>query len=212
MTDNTGISRGYLTAAKAVSIAFHPLAMPTYTVLVILFGGHTIWSMFLPFHARAVLTWYVLLSTALIPLAVMPLLKAAKLIESYSLVTARDRVIPMLFLAVCYMSAMFVLSDKVGVDTTRRLFLGPTAIMVCLTVITWRWKISTHTTAPGAATALFLAITHTGYGVMTAWVVSTVLLTGVIGSARIATGQHSLAQVIAGFLVGFSVMALSLIL
>ncbi len=211
MTDNTGITGGQVTAARAVSIMFHPLIVPTYVAALILFGGHTIWSIFLPLHTRIVLVWYVLVATAIIPLAVMPILKSAKLIESYSLITARDRVIPMLFMAVCYMSAMFVLSDKAGVDAARRFFLGPAIIMVLLTVITSRWKISTHTTAPGAAAALFLAITNAGYGVMTGGVLFTIVIAGLLGSARIATGQHTLSQVTVGFLLGFFVMLLSLI-
>ena len=117
----------------------------------------------------------------------------------------------MLFMAVCYMSAMFVLSDKAGVDAARRFFLGPAIIMVLLTVITSRWKISTHTTAPGAAAALFLAITNAGYGVMTGGVLFTIVIAGLLGSARIATGQHTLSQVTVGFLLGFFVMLLSLI-
>jgi len=211
MTDNTGISGCCATAARAVSIIFHPIMVPTYVAALILFGGHTIWAMFMPFHARVVLVWYVAVATALIPLAVMPLLKSAGLIESYSLITARDRVIPMLFMAVCYMSAMFVLSDKAGIDAARRFFLGPAVIMVLLTIITSRWKISTHTTAPGAATALFLAITCAGYGVMVGGVLFTVVIAGLLGSARMATGQHTLSQVTAGFLLGFFIMSLSLV-
>lgn len=210
MTDNTGTTCGPTIAAKAVSIIFHPLIVPTYAAIAVLFGGHTIWSLFMTFHTRVILVWYVLVATALIPLAVMPILKSARLIESYSLITARDRVIPMLFMAVCYMSAMFVLSDKAGIDAARRFFLGPAVIMVLLTVITSRWKISTHTTAPGAAAALFLAITYAGYGVMTGGVLVTVVIAGLLGSARMATGQHTLSQVTAGFLLGFFTMLLSL--
>ena len=211
MTDNTGVTCGRATAAKAVSIIFHPLIVPTYAAIAVLFGGHTIWAIFMPFHTRVVLVWYVLAATALIPLAVMPILKSARLIESYSLITARDRVIPMLFMAVCYMSAMFVLSDKAGIDAARRFFLGPAVIMVLLTIITSRWKISTHTTAPGATAALFLAITNAGYGVMTAGVMFAVVIAGVLGSARMATGQHTLSQVTTGFLLGFFTMLLSLV-
>lgn len=211
MTDNTGASCGRAIAAKAVSIAFHPLIVPTYAAIAVLFGGHTIWSIFMPLHMRVTLVWYVLVATALIPLAVMPILKSAKLIESYSLITARDRVIPMLFMAVCYMSAMFVLSDKAGIDAARRFFIGPAVIMVLLAAISSRWKISTHTTAPGAATALFLSITYAGYGVLTAGVLISVVIAGLLGSARMATGQHTLSQVTTGFLLGFFAMLLSLV-
>ena len=72
-------------------------------------------------------------------------------------------------------------------------FLGPAIIMVLLTVITSRWKISTHTTAPGGSGS-FLAITSAGYGVMTGGVLFTIVIAGLLGSARIATGQHTLAS------------------
>lgn len=196
--------------ASIISAIFHPLAIPTYTAMAVLLGGNTVWSMFLPTGSILIIVLYVFLFTALLPFLAMPLFKALKLIDDYTLGKTKDRIIPMLFVAICYMSAMFVFSDIIGALLSRLFFLGPSIAVILLTIISYRWKISTHTAALGTSAALFTVISGSGYGEMTGWVFAAVIAAGISGSARIRLGQHDIAQVSCGFLIGFAVMMLSL--
>ncbi len=47
---------------------------------------------------------------------------------------------------------------------------------------------------PRSGSGSFPAITSAGYGVMTGGVLFTIVIAGLLGSARIATGQHTLAS------------------
>ena len=82
--------------------------------------------------------------------------------------------------------------------------------IVCALVNVW-WKISTHTSAiGGVAGALFV------FGELFAfnpiwWLCLVFILAGMLGTSRMILRQHSLAQVVAGFLVGLVCSVLGLL-
>ena len=72
---------------------------------------------------------------------------------------------------------------------------------VGLLVNIW-WKISTHTAAIGGVTGALMAFAEL-FSFNPVWCLClAILLSGVLGTARIILRQHSLGQVVAGFLIG----------
>lgn len=182
--------------------------MPGYVVAAMFFG-ETDFSEQSTYSKIFLLVWIVLY-TAVAPVMFMAVLKFVKLVESFKLEKTKDRLIPMLFVAICYMTAMISLSDSVGFLLARKFFMGP-AILLCLTAIvsTW-WKISMHATALGAAAAMFYVVSIAGMGSLRAEFCAAILLAGLVGTSRILLGFHTLAQVVVGFVVGFAVIFLSM--
>ena len=82
--------------------------------------------------------------------------------------------------------------------------------IICALINVW-WKISTHTAAiGGVAGALFVFGEFFGFNPV--WWLSVVfILAGLLGTSRMILRQHSLAQVVAGFLVGVVCSTLGLI-
>ena len=73
--------------------------------------------------------------------------------------------------------------------------------IVCALINVW-WKISTHTAAiGGVAGALFVFGELFGFNPVW-WLCLVFILAGILGTSRMILRQHSLAQVVAGFVAG----------
>ena len=93
-------------------------------------------------------------------------------------------------------------------------FAGGAAAGVINMIINFKWKISAHSAAIAGIVALLIRIMHEGSAQpsVMVWIIVWVALSGLLGSARIWLGRHTVAQVFAGYAVGFlSVFLLTMI-
>jgi membrane-associated phospholipid phosphatase len=74
--------------------------------------------------------------------------------------------------------------------------------VVCGIINQW-WKISTHTAAIGGVTGALLAFSLAFSYNPVWWLCIVIVIAGILGTARMILRQHSLSQVVAGFIVGF---------
>lgn len=74
--------------------------------------------------------------------------------------------------------------------------------IVCLALNT-RFKISTHAVGAGALTGLVVVYSLLFQFSLTPWLCLSLLICGMVGSARLLLRQHTLAEVAAGTLLGF---------
>jgi membrane-associated phospholipid phosphatase len=82
--------------------------------------------------------------------------------------------------------------------------------VVCAIINVW-WKISTHTAAiGGVAGALFVFAEYFGFNPVW-WFCLVFILAGVLGSARMILRQHTLGQVVGGFLIGMACSVVGII-
>ena len=65
------------------------------------------------------------------------------------------------------------------------------------------WKISTHTAAIGGIAGALVAFSGKFSYNPVWWLCLVILVAGLVGTARMILRQHTLAQVVAGFAVGF---------
>ena len=72
---------------------------------------------------------------------------------------------------------------------------------ICL-ILNLRWRISEHMAGAGATIGGLVAFSMLfGYNPLW-WLCLLILVTGIVGSARIVLGHHSLGEILAGFVVG----------
>ena len=83
--------------------------------------------------------------------------------------------------------------------------MGCTFVVLVATVITFFWRISLHTIGMGGIVGFFveMIISHSFHQSMMVVFMITVILAGLVGSARLYLGAHTSAQVYAGYAVGF---------
>ena len=113
--------------------------------------------------------------------------------------------IPYIISILCYFLCFYVMNifhmpAFMGSIVVAALFIQ----IVCAIINIW-WKISTHTAAIGgffgALTALSLIFDFNPLW----WLCLVLLLAGLVGTSRMILRQHTLAQVVMGFLTGAAV-------
>jgi hypothetical protein len=192
--------------SKVISVIFHPLLMPSYTLLII-FNSDTHYS-YMPFEAKKILYLLVFFSTFLLPVSTIPFLINLKLITSLGLDKSKERIIALAITAICYLFSYYLLY-RLPVSTLafiRILILASFILIVINLFITIKWKISAHLTGIGGLTGslLFYALyLNADFGLV---IPNIILLAGLTGYSRLNLHVHTPWQIYAGYLVGISGM------
>jgi membrane-associated phospholipid phosphatase len=86
--------------------------------------------------------------------------------------------------------------------------LASILVIISLLLISIVWKISHHMAAIGGLTATFFALSFRS-GLNPVWsILILVLVSGLIGSSRLALNKHNLWQLVAGYSLGFIILYL----
>ncbi len=193
-------SHRFITAlAHALSWAMHPLIMPLYLLLVLF--SQTTFSLFSPL-AKWYMCGTVVLLAMVAPTLVILLLRFVGWIKNLALSERRERVIPLLVGAICYLIAASLIGRIDSATFLRKLLVAAALAETLCALITARWQISLHVTAAGVMLSGFIAMNLLGLPQMFAPMLITLLGLGALGSARLYLGKHNLAQVAAGALLG----------
>lgn len=179
-----------------------PVLIPTYAVFTALWV--TTLSA-LPVSLRwnvVMMTW---LLTCLLPVVAIILLYKMKVISHPGLNNQKERYLPYAITAVCYLGAAWYMF-RIHAPAWMYMFMigAAVAAAVSCTVNIW-WKISAHMAAMGGFVALLFRIMadHLSVGGIWPLISVAILLTGILGSARIYLKCHTFWQVIAGAANGF---------
>ncbi len=188
---------------KAVSLLLHPLIIPLWASLLILFGNTLISSM--PLGIKWFLLSVLTLNTLVAPAFCIGLLRIFRFIPDLKLSEPRQRLIPILIVLLGYVSCLAMLSDVAIAFLIRRFIFAAVGCAVLTLIITPFWKISLHMTSIGGLLALLTILNSSGLGHLPYMLALTVLLAGPLSSARILLGGHNFAQIIAGIVGGYAI-------
>jgi len=122
------------------------------------------------------------------------------------------RMVPYVISIMCYFACISVMESQHIPHFMGNIVVAALVVqMVCAIINVW-WKISTHMAAIGGfAGALFVFAELFTFNPVW-WFCLVLVVAGLLGTARMILRQHSLAQVVAGFFVGFFCAGLSIIL
>ncbi len=187
--------------AKIISVIFHPLFMPVYGMLII-FSAPTLFG-YLPFAVKKLLFLIVVINNIFLPLSLMPFFKYRNIISSWSVENRRERIIPLLFTTLLYLTTSFIIF-RFSIPVFLKSFLfAAFFISMVVTIINFWWKISIHSVGLGALTALVLILTIKMYSPMVWYLITVIVASGLVLSARLKLNTHSPQQVWFGFLTGY---------
>lgn len=187
--------------ATIVSVLLHPLFVPVYLMALL-----TEIDVALSMIFYDDLQWRFILSLSITmiigPLAGLIFLKHRGVIDSLTMPTLHGRSV---VLGVVLMSYIFVYVLLVGQPMPRlvmAMIIGLMVTVLLLMIISLRYKISAHMAAMGGAVACLLWL-GTAYGIWhTGYLCITVLLSGMVGTARLVLDAHDNRQLLLGFILG----------
>lgn len=189
--------------ARIISIVFHPVLVPTLGVLLLLNSGF--YFSMLTWEAKRFVLLVVLFSTCILPLLAVSIMAINPRFD-INMPKSTDRIIPQLATAIFYYLG-FILLGRINIFPVFKLFmLASVLVIVVLLVVSFKWKISNHMAALGGLAGVFFAFSfRKGLNPVHSLLI-VILISGLVGTARLMLKKHDIWQIIAGYLLGFGVL------
>ena len=191
--------KNIILAARIMSMLFTPFYLPLVgLVALFLFSYMSL----LPLAYKLPMLLMVYISTNLMPSLLIHLYRKFQGWTSKELGRKERRVVPYLISILCYFGCFFLMEYRNTPRVISIILVAALVIqMVCALINVW-WKISTHTAAIGGVAGGLVVYSIAFSFNPIWWLAFVILLAGMVGTARMILRQHTLAQVVTGFLVG----------
>jgi membrane-associated phospholipid phosphatase len=194
--------------AKFISYIFHPLLFSTYATICIILAIPHLFGNYTP-KAQGLWVILVFLLTFIFPVVWLLMMKKLQLVSSLELDDKKERIIPYIATATFYMWTyrMFHPSPS-NVQFSNELIsimlLGAAISIFIGFFINIFLKVSLHAIGVGSFFAVTLIILKYSDYNLTLLIIGSIIVAGVVGSARVALGAHEPKEVFLGYLVGFT--------
>lgn len=185
--------------ARIMSMIFTPFYLPIVGLIALFIFSYM---SLLPMMYKLVMLAMVYLLTVVAPSLLIHLYRLCQGWTSHELGRKERRLVPYIISIVCYFACFFWMEYR---NTPRVISIivvvALTIQMVCALINIW-WKISTHTAAIGGVAGGLVSYSIAFSFNPLWWLCFVLILAGAVGTARMILRQHSLLQVVGGFLVG----------
>lgn len=185
--------------ARIMSMIFTPFYLPIVGLIALFIFSYM---SLLPMMYKLVMLAMVYLLTVVAPSLLIYLYRLCQGWTSHELGRKERRLVPYIISIVCYFACFFWMEYR---NTPRVISIivvvALTIQMVCALINIW-WKISTHTAAIGGVAGGLVSYSIAFSFNPLWWLCFVLILAGAVGTARMILRQHSLSQVVGGFLVG----------
>jgi len=184
---------------KFISSVLHPVLMPTIGVLIYLI----LTDLRIDFYQKLSLVGIVAVSTYLIPILLLTVLKSINLIDSYHVKTIPERKFPVLFMIVLFFFVGKSLFEVSIIRDVSYLFYGTCFGLVLVYLIFMiNIKTSLHLLSMGSAVGFFIVFQYLQETSITPIILIFILLSGILGTARLSLKAHTPKEVYLGFIIG----------
>lgn len=185
--------------ARIMSMIFTPFYLPIVGLIALFIFSYM---SLLPMMYKLVMLAMVYLLTVVAPSLLIHLYRLCQGWTSHELGRKERRLVPYIISIVCYFACFFWMEYR---NTPRVISIivvvALTIQMVCALINIW-WKISTHTAAIGGVAGGLVSYSIAFSFNPLWWLCFVLILAGAVGTTRMILRQHSLSQVVTGFLVG----------
>ncbi|MCK4853718.1 MAG: hypothetical protein KAT31_05645 [Bacteroidales bacterium] len=196
--------------SKIISHIFHPLLIPTVGFLV-LFNSGTYLS-YLPFNLKAWITAIVFVCTFFIPLMFILFLRYQEIINNIQMKERKERHVPVIITFFLFVFCYYLIRRIDIPSMFYAYMLGGLITLLITLLITIRFKISIHMVGMGGLLALILFISYYLKVNLSFYLILAVLIAGITGTARLQLKAHTPVEVYSGFMTGFAVVMLTMVL
>ncbi len=194
--------------ASIFSYLFHPIIMILLGVIIIFNSGLYISD--IPLEYKRFIYTIVFLCHILIPLTLIPAMYLFKNIQHVTLTERRERMIPLLFSTLCFYLGYYLVSRFSSIKVIDQFLFSGVIVLLIILIISLFWKISIHMAGVGGLTGLILMLSFIYTLDMTFFFSVTLLISGIVASARLKLQEHNLLQIVAGYLTGLIIVCILL--
>lgn len=196
--------------AKIVSAVFHPVFMPLYG-LIIIFSAPTI-LYYIPFGVKKILFTIIILNNVILPLSMLPYFRYRNIISSWSVENRKERIVPLITTSFFYSVTLYIIYRFHIPVFIKAFTISSVFLAIGITLISLKYKISIHSAGAGSLTALVLSLSFEMQTLLLWFLIPVILFSGLVMTARLWLKAHSQDEVYAGFLLGFFITGMFLLL
>lgn len=180
-------------------MVFTPFYLPLVGLLALFLFSYM---NLLPWLYKGTVLLLVYLFTILLPTLLIRAYRNYQGWSRWQIGAKERRLVPYVIAILCYFCCYYVMSWLRIPDFMSNILMAALVIQVICAIINVWWKISTHTAAIGGFEGALVA-----YSILFAfnplwWFCLILIIAGMVGSSRMILRQHTLSQVVTGFLVG----------
>ncbi|GMT45274.1 MAG: hypothetical protein IEMM0006_1106 [bacterium] len=191
--------------ARVLSIIFHPLLVPTW-FLLILFKLPFYTHLNFPTKINAMVLFFVFVMTFVLPALAATGMWFLKLIENLEMRQRHERTFPMIAIAVFFYITFYLLKQLSVFQAVTIFMLGSTMLVVLGLGFNYFYKISQHMIAWGGLTGALIALGLSLHSPFYFWLFGIIMVSGIMGFARLKTASHTPFEIYSGYLLGVLVM------
>jgi hypothetical protein len=197
--------------AHVVSFLFHPLFVPVYIALFLLyihpllFAGYTD-------VMKIRLTATIFVNLTMLPAITVLLCWRLKFIDNLYMETQKERIIPLAAAMIFYFWCWFVLTNGGIPDIFRQFLLGSFITIIGAWLANIAFKVSLHALAMGGMLCFLFVLTFNTEGSSAQYFAAAALVAGIICSSRLVVSAHRPFDVYAGLFIGAASQLLAIIL
>ncbi len=189
--------------SKIISVILHPIFMPIIAFSLSIKSLPGIG--FSVINNLGFIYLVLLLSTIIMPLMSIFFLIQKNMVASLEMNNYKERFVPLIITAIWMCYGYYKVYEIIVFSTVLKIeFLCAIIIIFIAAFISKFWKISLHMLGAGGVVGVLFGINILYGGLLQAIIIS-LLLAGILGTARINEKAHNHKQVYAGFLIGFLV-------
>ncbi len=188
--------------AQFLSIVLHPVLMPTYAMLMI-FQLNTYFAYTTLPQSKRELFIVIIFNTLIMPVVISYLLITKGYIKSFEMQKREERIIPFVSNLILLMIAYYMMRQIPLPNIFYLLLLGAAASVAIAIIINLKWKISIHMIGIGGIAGALYGMSAFLVIDLRIPILISILVAGLLGTARLSLGAHHPLQVYTGFFVGF---------
>ncbi len=200
-----------LKLAKFLSYVLHPLMMPFIAVMLVMNLNTYIAYSISPQVQRIIIS-LVFITTSAIPVLISLFLLQKGMIRSLEMESLSERRIPFLSASLLYFFCYYLLIQLPIPKMVGIMVLAAGLTILIAYFLSFRYKISIHMIGIGGLAGVLFGLARILNADLLELILITVIVAGLLGTARLSLSAHQPGQVYSGFLIGFATEYLFLIL
>lgn len=182
---------------NCISICCHPIFAATLGIMLL-----TSRLLSISTKAHWVLVLFCLGYTVLLPMAFIGIARMVGFVNDFQMRSRKERIFSLIITGICVYSLSYVFKGWLAPTTIRAFTLGISIMIFLATLLSTFSHISLHAIGWGGLTALVSYFSFSQPNLT--WLLAlTVLLSGLVGTARLYLGEHKPIQVYSGYVIGF---------
>lgn len=195
--------------AKVLSVLFTPFYLPILGLMILFIFSYL---SLLPLTYKLFLLLMFYLFTVFLPTALIRFYRRYQGWTLIELGSRERRAIPYVISIFSYLLCYYIMAATHVPHFMGSILIAALVIQVACAIINLFIKISTHTAAIGGVTGALLAFSVIFSFNPVWWLCIVLLLAGMVGTSRMILRQHSLRQVVLGYLAGVACSFVSVLL